>query len=126
MNWIAIGAVMMALGVGFGAFGAHGLRGVLDDYSIGVYERAVFYHYIHALGILLVASLDRAGAITRPRAGLANGLFLAGIVFFSGSLYILALSGQRWLGAITPIGGVAFIAAWLVLAWAAVGRRAGE
>jgi uncharacterized protein (TIGR03382 family) len=99
-------------------------HGVLDDYSMSVYERAVFYHFVHALGILLTAALDAASAIPRGRAGLANGLLLAGIVFFSGSLYVLALTGQRWLGAVTPIGGVAFIAAWLVLAWAALGRRA--
>jgi uncharacterized membrane protein YgdD (TMEM256/DUF423 family) len=124
MNWIAVGAVAMAVGVGFGAFGAHGLRGVLDDYSMSVYERAVFYHYVHALGILIVAALDAAGAIPHARAKLANGLLLGGIFFFSGSLYVLALSGQRWLGAVTPIGGVAFIAAWLVLGWSAAGRRA--
>jgi len=125
MNWTAVGAVAMAAGVGIGAFGAHGLRGVLDEYSMSVYERAVFYHFVHALGILIVAGLGSAGAIARPKVGMVNGLLLTGIVFFSGSLYVLALSGQRWLGAVTPIGGVAFIAAWLVLAWAALGRRAG-
>ncbi len=125
MFWLPIGAGAMALGVGFGAFGAHGLRGVLDEYSMSVYERAVFYHFVHALGLLIVAALGATGTIAAPRAGLVNGLLLGGIVFFSGSLYVLALTGQRWLGAITPIGGVAFIAAWLVLAWAAWGRRAG-
>jgi uncharacterized membrane protein YgdD (TMEM256/DUF423 family) len=107
MNWRATGAILMALGVGFGAFGAHSLRGMLDEYSMSVYERAVFYHFIHALGML----------VPKQREGLVNGLLLAGIVFFAGSLYVLALSGQRWLGAVTPIGGVAFIAAWVVMAY---------
>jgi uncharacterized membrane protein YgdD (TMEM256/DUF423 family) len=116
MNWRATGAILMALGVGFGAFGAHGLRGVIDEYSMSVYERAVFYHDIHALGILAVS----AGLVPANRQNLVNGLLLAGIVIFCGSLYVLALSGQRWLGAVTPVGGVAFIAAWLVLAWATI------
>jgi uncharacterized membrane protein YgdD (TMEM256/DUF423 family) len=107
MNWRATGAILMALGVGLGAFGAHSLRGMLDEYSMGVFERAVFYHFLHALGIL----------IPKQRERLVNGLLLVGIVFFAGSLYVLALSGQRWLGAVTPIGGVAFIAAWLAMAW---------
>ena len=113
MNWRATGAILMALGVAFGAFGAHSLRGMLDEYSMGVYERAVFYHFIHALGILL----------PKQRESLVNGLLLAGIVFFAGSLYVLALTGQRWLGAVTPIGGVAFIAAWLVMAWGALNHK---
>ena len=113
MNWRATGAILMALGVGFGAFGAHSLRSMLDDYSMDVYERAVFYHFIHAIGILL----------PKQRESLANGLLLAGIVFFAGSLYVLALTGQRWLGAVTPIGGVAFIAGWLVMAWGALNHK---
>jgi uncharacterized membrane protein YgdD (TMEM256/DUF423 family) len=106
--------------VSLGAFGAHQLRGRLDAYSLDVYERAVFYHFMHALGLLLVALLARAGAIS-PEAGSRIGwLLLAGIVLFSGSLYILAITGARWLGAITPFGGVSFIAAWVWLAWAAM------
>ena len=110
----------MAVGVGFGAFGAHSLRGMLDEYSMSVYERAVFYHYVHALGMLIASAL-----LPKQRQGLVNGLMLAGIVFFCGSLYVLALTGQRWLGAVTPIGGVAFIAAWLALAWG-VSRQKNE
>ena len=113
MNWRATGAILMALGVGFGAFGAHSLRSMLDDYSMDVYERAVFYHFIHALGILL----------PKQRESLVNGLLIVGIVFFAGSLYVLALTGQRWLGAVTPIGGVAFIAGWLVMAWGALNHK---
>jgi uncharacterized membrane protein YgdD (TMEM256/DUF423 family) len=120
MNWTAIGSVLMTLAVAAGAFGAHGLRNKLDAYSMSVYEKAVFYHFVHALGILLTAVLARTGAITVAGQGRAAWLFLVGILVFSGSLYALAVSGIRILGAITPIGGVAFIAGWLVLAYEAM------
>ena len=109
----------MALAVAAGAFGAHGLRNKLDAYSMSVYEKAVFYHFVHALGILLIAVLARTGAITSAGQGRAAWLLFIGILIFSGSLYALAISGIRILGAITPIGGVAFIAGWLVLAYEA-------
>lgn len=125
MNWAAIGAVMMGLGVVLGAFGAHGLRDRLDAYSMSVYEKAVFYHFIHALGILLIALLARTGAITIAGQSRAAWLLLIGILIFSGSLYALAISGVRMLGAITPIGGVAFILGWLVLAFEAFRARGG-
>ncbi|MGA8030530.1 MAG: DUF423 domain-containing protein [Bryobacteraceae bacterium] len=117
MNWAAIGAVLMALAVAMGAFGAHGLRSRLDAYSMSVYEKAVFYHFIHALGILLVALLARTSAITVQGQTRVGWLLLAGIVIFSGTLYALAITGARILGAITPIGGLAFIAGWLLLAY---------
>jgi uncharacterized membrane protein YgdD (TMEM256/DUF423 family) len=120
MNWTALGSVLMALAVAAGAFGAHGLRNKLDPYSMSVYEKAVFYHFVHALGILLVAVLARTGAITSSGQARAAWLLLIGILVFSGSLYALAVSGIRILGAITPIGGVAFIAGWLVLAYEAM------
>lgn len=113
----------MALGVIMGAFGAHGLRGHLDAYSMSVYERAVFYHFLHALGILIVALLARTNAIGASGGRIAALLFLIGIVLFSGSLYALAISGVRAMGAITPIGGLAFIAGWLVLAYTAARGR---
>src|SRR5579884_3271373 len=119
MNWIATGALLMALAVGMGAFGAHGLRNRLDAYSMSVYEKAVFYHFINALGILLIAVLGRAGGITIGGKARGGCLLLIGIIIFSGSLYALALSGIRILGAITPIGGLAFIGGWLVLAYEA-------
>jgi len=122
MNWSAAAAVMLALGVILGAFGAHALRGRLDDYLMSVYEKAVFYHYIHALGALIVSLMPRIGAISESKAGWVCGLLLAGVVIFSGSLYALALTGYRGLGAITPIGGASFIAAWLVLACALIRR----
>jgi uncharacterized membrane protein YgdD (TMEM256/DUF423 family) len=108
-----------------GAFGAHGLRNRLDAYSMSVYEKAVFYHFIHAIGILVVALLARTEAITPAAQARIGWLLLLGIVVFSGSLYALALSGIRILGAITPIGGVAFIAGWLLLAWEASRTQRG-
>ena len=120
MNWTAIGAVLMTLGVGMGAFGAHALKGRLDEYSLSVYEKAVFYHFIHALGILLIALLARAGVVSAAGGNRAAWLLAIGILLFSGSLYALALSGTRLLGAITPFGGVAFIAGWILLAYEAV------
>jgi uncharacterized membrane protein YgdD (TMEM256/DUF423 family) len=113
MNWTAAAALLLALAVMIGAFGAHGLRGRLDEYSMGIYERAVFYHFVHALGLLIVSMLPR-----QPALVWVSWLLLAGIVLFSGSLYVLAISGVRGLGAVTPFGGISFIAAWLVLAFA--------
>ncbi|MDQ2712988.1 MAG: DUF423 domain-containing protein [Acidobacteriota bacterium] len=123
MNWIATGAILMAAAVILGAFGAHGLRDKLDAYSMSVYEKAVFYHFIHALGILLVALLARTQAITVVGQTRVCWLLFAGIVIFSGSLYALAVTGVRLLGAITPIGGLAFIAGWLLLAYQEFARR---
>ena len=117
MNWSATGAFLLALAVVLGAFGAHGLKDRLDAYSLGVWEKAVFYHFIHALGMLVVALLPRTGTFAESAASWVCALLAAGIVIFSGSLYALALTGQRALGAITPIGGVSFIAAWLMLTW---------
>src|SRR5579864_7368059 len=117
MTWSSTGAILLALAVILGAFGAHGLRDRLDAYSMSVYEKAVFYHFVHALGLLIVSFLPKTGTFSEFATNWVCGLLLAGIVIFSGSLYALAISGNRMLGAITPIGGVAFIAAWLVLAW---------
>ena len=110
-----LGAVLAGMGVAAGAFGAHGLRGRLTPEMLGVFETGVRYHLIHALGLLAVAwaTTRWPGAATST----AGWLFLAGILLFSGSLYGLSLSGLRSLGAITPIGGVAWIVGWLVLGW---------
>ncbi|MGA2714428.1 MAG: DUF423 domain-containing protein [Bryobacteraceae bacterium] len=117
MNWSATAAVLMGLAVGLGAFGAHGLKGRLDDYSLGVYEKAVLYHFFHALGLLVVSILPRIGAISQSAGTWVCSLLLAGILLFSGSLYVLALSGVKTLGAVTPLGGLAFLAAWFLLAF---------
>jgi uncharacterized membrane protein YgdD (TMEM256/DUF423 family) len=115
--WTFIAAGALAMAVMIGAFGAHALRDRLDAYSMGVYEKAVFYHFIHALGMLAVSLMPRAGALNWVCA-----LLLAGILLFSGSLYALAVTGVRALGAVTPLGGICFIAAWLLLAYVAVKR----
>jgi len=119
MNWTVTAAFTLALAVTFGAFGAHGLRDSLDAYSLGVYEKAVFYHFIHALGLLAIPILIRSGLIAEKSGGWAAWCLLIGIVFFSGSLYALAITRVSMLGAITPIGGLAFIAGWMILAWSA-------
>ena len=116
MNWAALASLLLALAVIIGAFGAHGLRDRLDAYSLGVYEKAVFYHFIHALGMLGVGLLHRAQALSTRDANVAGVLLGAGILLFSGSLYALALSGVKTLGIVTPFGGLAFIAAWVWLA----------
>ena len=117
MIWSAIGAAALGLGVAAGAFGAHGLRGRLDEYSMSIYERAVFYHFIHAIGLLVVPLFARLDFVSSSGSSRVCALLLAGIVLFSGSLYALALSGIRMLGAVTPFGGIAFIVAWLLLAF---------
>jgi len=117
MNWSAIGAFVLALAVVFGAFGAHALEGTLDAYSKGVYETGVQYHFYHAFGLLIVSLLPRTGMLSERRAAWVCGLLLVGVVLFSGTLYALAITGIRMLGAVTPLGGVAFIVAWLMLAF---------
>ena len=117
MNWSAVGAGGLALAVALGAFGAHGLKDRLDAYSMGIWEKAVFYHFIHALGLRVVPVLAKLGALSPGGSTRVCVLLAAGILLFSGSLYALALSGTRMLGAVTPLGGVAFIAGWFLLAW---------
>jgi len=117
MNWSATGAAALALAVILGAFGAHALRDRLDAYSRGIYETAVMYHFFHALGVLIVSLMPKSGFLSQTQAAWVCGLLAAGIILFSGSLYVLALTRIPALGAITPIGGVAFIAGWLMLAW---------
>jgi uncharacterized membrane protein YgdD (TMEM256/DUF423 family) len=112
---IPIGAINAALSVGAGAFAAHGLRSKLDARMLEVFETGARYHMYHALAMVLAGLL----AASSPKAALAGWIFQAGIVLFSGSLYALALTGASGLGPITPLGGVAFLAGWLWLAWAA-------
>ena len=113
-----LGAVFGGLGVVFGAFGAHALRASLSADDLATFEIGVRYQLFHALALLAVAwATTQWEASTVTVAGWA---FVIGIVVFSGSLYTLVLTGQRWLGAITPIGGVAFIVGWALLAWTAL------
>ena len=113
-GWFAAGAALCGLGVVLGAFGAHGLRARVTPDRLAVFETGVRYHLIHALGLLAVAWAASRWPATW--VGAAGWLFVAGIVIFSGSLYLLVLTGTRWLGAITPIGGLCLIAGWAVLA----------
>jgi uncharacterized membrane protein YgdD (TMEM256/DUF423 family) len=115
---LAAAAMVLAAAVACGAFGAHALRGRLDPAALGVYQTAVQYHFWHGLALLGVALLMRQRPAGR-QLGWVAGLLIAGLLLFCGSLYLLALTGAAWLGALTPIGGLAFIAAWLVLAWTA-------
>jgi uncharacterized membrane protein YgdD (TMEM256/DUF423 family) len=114
----AIGAFCIAIGVMIGAFGAHGLRDVLDERGRAIYEKAVLYHFISAIGILAVGICGEVGLMTQRKLGWIAGLLVAGILFFSGSLYLLAITQLRWLGMITPIGGLSLIIGWALFAWA--------
>jgi uncharacterized membrane protein YgdD (TMEM256/DUF423 family) len=123
MNWNAISAILLALAVTTGAFGAHGLRDKLNAYSMGLWEKAVFYHFVHALGMLVVSMLPRTQTFPSSAAAHVCWLLATGVLVFSGSLYLLAVTGVRTLGMITPLGGLAFIAGWLLLAWYFVAHR---
>lgn len=111
--FIIFGAVNALISVALGAFGAHGLEGKISEHYMGVWEKAVQYQMYHALGLLAVGILMQI--TNAPLLGAAGWLMLLGIIFFSGSLYILAVSGISILGAITPIGGVLFLAGWVCL-----------
>ena len=111
---VRLGAIAMMFGVALGAFGAHGLKGRLTPDFLAVYETGVRYHLVHGLAVFVAAWL--AGEDETRSARLAGILFVAGILLFSGSLYLLALTGLRGFGAITPLGGVAWIAAWVIVA----------
>lgn len=117
MNWSVIAAALLGLAVLLGAFGAHALKGQLDAYAMAVYDKAVFYHFIHALGLLAVSIFPRLEILTQSAASRVCALLFSGILLFSGSLYGLAISGQRILGAVTPLGGIAFIAGWFLLSY---------
>jgi uncharacterized membrane protein YgdD (TMEM256/DUF423 family) len=122
MIWSAIGALGLAAGVVLGAFGAHALNTRLDAYSIGIWRGAVFYQFVHTLGLLVVPLLERAGALSQRARNVVCSLLLVGVVLFCGSLYLLALTGVRVLGAVTPLGGLSFIAAWSLLGLAILRR----
>jgi uncharacterized membrane protein YgdD (TMEM256/DUF423 family) len=119
--WLLMGSVSAFVSVAAGAFGAHALKASLDAAALAVWETAARYQMVHALALVAVA----LGARTiRTRAlDVAGALFLVGTLLFSGSLYALALSGVRGLGMITPVGGLAFLAGWASLGWAALRGR---
>ncbi len=116
--WLRVGALLGALGVTLGAFGAHGLKEKLSPYSLDIYQTAVTYQMYHVPALLavgLLAAVGRGGLALN----LAGGSFLLGILIFSGTLYALSVTGIKWLGAITPIGGLFLILGWVALAVAA-------
>ena len=117
MNWFGVGALFAGLGVVLGAFGAHALKDRLTPELLAIFETGVRYQMYHALGLLAVAWAQQRWPTSQ--ASTAGWCFTLGILIFSGSLYALALSGVRWLGAVTPLGGVAFIVGWALLAWSA-------
>lgn len=112
---LAAGALFGFLGVVLGAFGAHALRARLSPEMLQVWKTANEYHFYHAIALVLVGLLARSTKL--PGLDLVAGCFVAGIVVFSGSLYLLAVTDLRWLGAITPIGGLLFVLGWAWLAW---------
>jgi uncharacterized membrane protein YgdD (TMEM256/DUF423 family) len=123
-TFLMIAAISGLLAVAIGAFGAHGLKSRMVEDLMAVYQTGVQYHFYHTLVLFMIGLL----LLQYPQLALlkwSGGLMVVGIMLFSGSLYMLALSGERWLGAITPVGGVAFIAAWLCLLLA-VYRHVGE
>lgn len=114
--WAAAGGAAMATAVAAGAFGAHGLEARLSAVALGWWHTAAQYHCYHGLGLFAVAWLASRGAPVR----VAGWLMVIGLVLFSGSLYLLALTGLRWLGMVTPLGGTAWIIAWVMVARAAL------
>ncbi|NRA44307.1 MAG: DUF423 domain-containing protein [Oligoflexales bacterium] len=114
--WVLMSSIFGALAVACGAFGAHGLKGRISEADLQIYELAVKYQMYHALALLGVALV--ASHVEHPGLKLAGIGFCVGIVLFSGSLYTMVASGYRWLGAVTPLGGLALIAGWIGLGWA--------
>ena len=120
---IAAGALLMLAGVILGAFGAHLLEGRLAARQLASYQTGVTYQLLHALGLVLVGLVGQAAGVgTRLRW--SARLMLAGIFFFSGSIYLMTAGAPRWLGAVAPVGGLSFMAAWALLAWHALRPRA--
>ncbi|MFK7829982.1 MAG: DUF423 domain-containing protein [Congregibacter sp.] len=116
---LVLGALGGLLSVAFGAFGSHALRNRLDDYALGIFETAVQYQFYHSLALLFVALflLQMPGSLLLKISAVC---FVLGILIFCGSLYVLSFTGVRWLGAITPIGGLAFLVGWacvVIVGW---------
>ena len=118
---LVLGALFALLAVMAGAFGAHGLRGVIDERGLEVFQTAVTYQIYHSLALILVAILPVAG-LSRRLLGIAAGFFVAGILLFSGSLYLLVLTGLRWMGPVTPVGGIGFMVGWILVLMAGFRR----
>ncbi|MCA9399260.1 MAG: DUF423 domain-containing protein [Candidatus Omnitrophica bacterium] len=113
LNWVQIGSLLMFLAVALGAFGSHALKSKLSPHYFEVFQTGVLYHFIHAFAIFLVAWLGTQS--DDPNIQFAGVAFLTGIVFFSGSLYLLSISEVKAIALFTPIGGVLFLAGWVLL-----------
>ena len=120
-TFLLLGSVAAVLAVAVGAFGAHALRGRGGEDMLNTFEIGARYHMYHALALFAAAWV--ASRWPGPAVSAAGWLFVVGIVLFSGSLYLLTLTGQRWLGAVTPLGGLCFLAGWLLLAWVGSAAR---
>ena len=113
MNYLLIGAILGCLVVIIGAFGAHALNELLDDYGKSIYNKAVLYHMFHCIAILILGLINKIQP--EIQLSMAGWSFMFGIILFSGSLYIIAITGIKSLGIITPIGGILFIIGWVFL-----------
>ena len=114
-RFLLIGAILAGSGVAAGAFGAHALKGILDAPMLQVFETATRYVMYHAFGLCIVSwAIDR---YPEQRLEKSGWLFILGILLFSGSLYVVSLAGIRWMGAVTPVGGLAFMIGWVLLGW---------
>lgn len=123
LRWpLVAGALFGLLAVMAGAFGAHGLRQMVSERALEVFQTAVTYQMYHALALVLVAVLAGLG-LSRRLLGIAAGFYLAGILLFSGSLYLLVFTGYHWLGPVTPLGGVCFMIGWGLLVTAGLRRQ---
>ncbi len=122
--WLVSAAIFGFLSVALGAFGAHSLKNILDDYGKSIYEKAVLYQMFHTMALFIVGVMQHFNKETS--FSVAGWGFFAGIILFSGSLYLLATTGIRWLGAITPIGGVAFLFGWFWLVVSIIKARSSS
>jgi len=118
----SLAALSMAIGVGCGAFGAHGLRDIISTQDMQIWEKAVFYQLIHSLAALMLLVTPHT-ICDEQKSTRCSALFLIGTLIFSGSLYTLVLTNMRWLGAITPLGGTCFIVSWILVAMGAYRRK---
>lgn len=118
-RWVSLGACSGFLAVALGAFGAHGLSGVVDEHALEVFKTGSQYQMVHALALVGLGALSGRNSAQLAVPGWA---FVLGTVIFSGSLYLLALTGAKWLGAITPVGGLSFMVGWASLAYLSMSR----
>lgn len=122
---LILGALLVLLAVMAGAFGAHALRDLVSERSMGVFQTGVQYQMIHSLGLILIAILG-ALDVSRRLLVLAAGFLVAGVVMFSGSLYLLVLTEMRWVGPVTPLGGLCFMVGWILVVIAGLRQGHGQ